>query len=112
MHTYENMARQECTEFSCFAIPARELKERAARGDRAAIAELARRAHNRAEKYGEPAPRQARPAPAPAPYVSAHDQRISDYMKLTGASIIEATYAIRKIDMDTPARRNGYSSEY
>ena len=112
MHTYENMARQECTEFSCFAITARELKERAARGDRAAIAELARRAHNRAEKYGEPPPRQARPAPAPEPYVSAHDKRISDYMERHGVSFIKAYSDLRKIDLDTPARRNGYSSEY
>jgi len=110
MRTLENMARQECTDMACFAVSASELRERAARGDKGAAAELARREHNRAEKYGEAPKRKARPAPEPGPYD--HDQRIRDYMKLTGATIIEATYAIKKIDEAKPARRNGYSSEY
>lgn len=108
MRTLENMARQECTDMACFAVSASELRERAARGDRSAAAELERRAHNRAEKSGGAAPRAPRPAPMPR----GHDERISDYMKGTGASLIEATWAIKKLDEAKPARRNGYSSEY
>ena len=103
MRTYENMARQECTDFACFNVTTSDLKERAARGDRAAVAELARRAHNRAEKRGS-TPSESRYAWTPSP---TEDKRVANYMKAFKVSKAAAVRALAEADASI-AFKNGF----
>lgn len=104
MYTYENMARQECTEFACFNVTTGDLKERAARGDRSAAKELARREHNRAEKRGaEPAPKAARYEST----MSSADRRIANYMQAFKVSKAAAIRALMEADASA-AYKNGF----